>query len=220
MMLQLLHGPAIKSSREKLTQIKTKFSLDNVVVFDEKASLQQILTNLQSQPLFGAERLVVLENPPDNLTFDSLDFDDSLSMVLWFDHEVLKTKPIIKEIQDLKGAILFFPLEREVSIFPLLDYLAAGDKKAFLEIEKLKKTDFDIQYFIIMIFYLLRNLIVTPKNTPQFVKDKIQRQRKDLSLKKITSLYKGILEIDFKIKSGFLEKDQAEFLLVTRFLRG
>ncbi|MBI4035592.1 hypothetical protein HY383_01460 [Candidatus Daviesbacteria bacterium] len=216
MMLQLLHGPAIRSSRERLVLIKGKFSLDNVTVFDGKTNLQQILANLQNQSLFESERLVVLENPPDDFQFPN--FNSQLSIVLWFDHEVSKTKPIIKVVQELKGGILFFPEEREASIFPFLDYLAAGDKKAFVEIDKLKKSNFEIQYFITMVFYLLRNLVVTPKTAPQFVKDKLQKQRKNLSQDKIKRLYKDILEIDFKIKSGLLEKDQAEFLLVRKFI--
>ncbi|MBI2338144.1 hypothetical protein HYU95_03075 [Candidatus Daviesbacteria bacterium] len=69
-----------------------------------------------------------------------------------------------------------------------------------------------------MSFYLLRNLAVTSKKAPQFVKDKLQRQRKNFSLEKVISLYKEVLEIDFKIKSGLLEKPQAEFLLVNKFL--
>lgn len=215
-MLQLLHGPAIRSSRERLVLIKGKFSLDNVTVFDGKTNLQQILANLQNQSLFESERLVVLENPPDDFQFPN--FNSQLSIVLWFDHEVSKTKPIIKVVQELKGGILFFPEEREASIFPFLDYLAAGDKKAFVEIDKLKKSNFEIQYFITMVFYLLRNLVVTPKTAPQFVKDKLQKQRKNLSQDKIKRLYKDILEIDFKIKSGLLEKDQAEFLLVRKFI--
>ena len=116
------------------------------------------------------------------------------------------------------GQILFFPEGKEVSVFPLLDHLANGDKKAFLEIKKLKNGGFDIFYIITMVFYLLRNLVSTPKTAPQFVKDKLVRQRKNFSLERLTNLYKEILEIDFKIKSGLLEKDQAEFLLVNKFI--
>ena len=116
-----------------------------------------------------------------------------------------------------KGEVLFFPEAREVSVFPLLDYLANKDNKAFLEIKKLKNAGYDIFYFITMTFYLLRNLVATPKTAQQFVKDKLIRQRKNFSLERLTNLYKEILEIDFKIKSGLLEKDQAEFLLVNKF---
>lgn len=209
MKLLLLHGPAKEASRKKLISIKQKFDVNNVVVFEQGADLQTILGSLATPSLFSQQRLIVLENPPEDLTFDSFDYYDSLTLVLWFDHEVNQKK--------LKGEMLFFPEAKEISVFPFLNYLVASDKKAFLELEKLKKANFDMQYFITMVFYLLRNLAVTPKNAKPFMREKLERQRKNFNLEKITDLYKDILEIDFKIKSGLLEKPQAEFLLVNKF---
>lgn len=206
----LLHGPATQASRIKLQELRSKFHPENVMVFEDGADIKTIEVNLQSLSLFDGERLVIVENPPDglqNLTVDS----NSLMLIFWFDHEVNTKK--------YKGfEILFFPEGKEISVFPFLDLLASKDKKAYLEMEKLKKAGFDIYYFLTMIFYLLRNLVVTPKTVPHFVRDKLQRQRKNFPLEKITKLYKDMLEIDFKIKSGFLEKDQAEFLLVNKFM--
>lgn len=191
--------------------MRSKFPPDNVMVFEKGEDISIILTNLQSQSLFDRERLVILENPLEDLTFDS---SDSLTLILWFDHEIAEKKPVFEWVKKSKGEILFFPASKETSIFPLLDYLAAGDKKAFLEIEKSK---FDIHYIITMVFYLLRNLTATPKNAPLFVRQKLERQRKNFSLDKLKKLYQDILEIDFKLKSGLLEKDQAQFLLVNLF---
>lgn len=211
MKLLILHGPAKAASRKKLIEVKQKFDTNNVVVFEEGSDLQAILGSLATPSLFSDQQLIILENPPEDLTFDSLTLYDSLTLILWFDHEVNQKK--------LKGEVLFFPEAKEVSVFPFLDYLAAKDKSAFLELNKLKMAGFDTQYFIIMTFYLLRNLVVTPKSAPAFVKDKLTRQRKNFTQVTITNLYKDILEIDFKIKSGLLEKDQAEFLLINEFLR-
>lgn len=207
MKLLLLHGPAKDACRKKLISIKQQFDPNNVVVFEEGSDIQTILGTLATPSLFSDSQLVILENPPEDLTFDSFDSYDSLTLVLWFDHEVNQ--------KNLQGEVLFFPEAKEVSVFPFLDYLAVRDKKAFLELDKLKKAGFEIQYFITMVFYLLRNLVTTPKNAPAFVKDKLQRQRRNFSLDKITQLYGEILEIDFKIKSGLLEKDQAEFSLLS-----
>src|SRR3989344_2320011 len=210
MMPLLLHGPAIKASRIKLKELRDKFHPDNVVVFEGDGDIRTILANLQSGFLLEGERLVIVENPPDNL--QSLILDSySLMLILWFDHEIDPKKWPGFEI-------FFFPEARDVSVFPLLDYLAAKDRKAFLEIEKLKLAGFDIHYFLTMIFYLLRNLVTTPKTAPDFVKRKLARQRTEFDKKKIVSLYKDLLGIDFKIKSGLLEKPQAEFLLVNKFL--
>lgn len=206
----LLHGPAIKASRIKLVELRNKFQPENVLVFEKDEDADVILTNLHSLSLFGEERLVIIENPPEgfaNYTLNAI----PCTLIMWFDHEI--------DVNRWPGfEVLLFPESKEISVFPFLDYLAAKDKKAFLEIDKLKKGGFEIQYFITMVFYLLRNLLVTPKNAPGFVKDKLQRQRKNFSKEDLIKLYKNILELDFKIKSGLLEKDQAEFLLINHFL--
>lgn len=210
MKLLLLHGPAISSSRKKLSQLRQKFNQGNITSFEEGADTQTILTNLQSQSLFGGERLIIIENPLDelfsNFTLSTLPF----TLVLWFDHEVdTKKYP--------QAEVLFFPEAKEASVFPFLDMLAEKNKDAYLEMDKLKSAGFDSQYFITMVFYLLRSLIYQPKNMHPFAKQKAQKQRKNFSSEEIISLYKFILETDFKIKKGLLETDQAEFILVNKF---
>lgn len=206
----LLHGPAKIASRKQLVELKQKFDPNNAVVYEEGTDLQTILGGLATPSLFSNQGLIVLENPPEDFTGYTL-YPIPYTLVLWFDHKVdTKKWPDFKPI--------FFPESREVSVFPFLDYLAAGDSKAYLEMEKLKQAGFDIHYFLTMVFYLLRNLANTPKDAPAFVSDKLQRQRKNFSLEKITKLYKDILEIDFKIKKGYLEKSQAEFLLANKFI--
>lgn len=210
MMLLLLHGPAIEASRRKLQELKKKFNQDNVVVFEKGEDLGTILTNLQSVSFFDGERLVIVENPSDDLS-SLIPDSNSLKLILWFDHEVdTKKWPEFEP--------LFFPEAREVSVFPFLNYLAAKDQKAFLEIEKLKNAGFDIHYFLTMVFYLLRNLVYTPKSAKDFVRKKNARMRANFSQQELVYLYKFVLETDFKIKSGFLEKPQAEFLLVNKFV--
>lgn len=211
----LLHGPAINNSRSKLSALKQKFDTNNVVVFESGTNVQEILGGLMTQPLLDEDRLIILENPPEDFVNYPL-YPIPYTLIFWFDHEVSEKKKIMEWVKK-NGEIYFFPEAREVSVFPFLDYLAAKDNKAFLEIKKLKIGGFDIFYLITMTFYLLRNLGPTPKAAPQFVRQKLERQRKNFDLKKITKLYHEILDLDFKLKSGLLEKDQAEFLLVNKF---
>lgn len=200
-----------------MVAIKQKFDQHNVIVFDEGVDLQTILSSLVTPSLFSNQQLIILENLSEDFSFDSLTFPDSLTFLLWFDHEVSLKKPIYDWVKKSKGEMLLFQEAKEISVFPFLDYLASKDKKAFLELQKLKNAGFDIQYLVTMVFYLLRNLVVTPKTAPQFVRDKLQRQRRNFTPEKITNLYKEVLETDFKIKKGLLEKEQAEFLLVNLF---
>lgn len=211
----LLHGPAKVVSRKKLIEIKKAFDQNSVMVFEEGSDLQVVLGSLATPSLFSDQQLIILENPPEDFTNYPLPTTD-YQLILWFDHEILDKKPIMQWVKK-NGQVLFFPEAKEVSVFPFLDYLATKDNRAFLEIAKLKKGGFEIQYFMTMVFYLLRNLAVTPKNAPSFVKSKLEKQRKNFTLEKITNLYKDILGLDFKIKSGLLEKEQAEFSLINLF---
>src|SRR5689334_16974281 len=137
MKLRLLHGPAQISSRSKLLEIKKSFSSDDIVIFTEGANLQDILGTISTPSLLSTNQLIILENPPEDLVLGNI---NDLTLVLWFDHEVSTKKPILEAIKKNKGEILFFPAEKEASIFPLLDLLANRDKKAFLELSKLQKT--------------------------------------------------------------------------------
>lgn len=206
----LLHGPAKAASRKKLIELKQKFWANQVVVYEEGTDLQTIKNALLSQSLFSDQQLIILENPPEDF-FDLSLVTCRLSLILWFDHEI--------DTKKWSGfEVLFFPEAKEISVFPFLDLLAGKDKRAYLEFDKLKKAGFDIYYVLTMIFYLLRSLAVTPKKAPDFVRKKLDRQRVNFSPEKITDLYKEMLEVDFKIKSGLLEKSHAEFLLVQKFL--
>lgn len=219
MNLLLLHGSAKSASRKKLIELKQRFDPNNVVVFEEGSDLELILGNLITPSLFSEPQLTILENPSEDFT----NYQPPLrgpatnyQLILWFDHEVNQKKPIM-EWAKKNGRVLFSPESREISVFPLLDCLAAKERSAFLELAKLKKAGFDIQYFITMVFYLLRNLVSTPKNAKPFMIEKLQRQRRNFSMEQLTNLYKDVLEIDFKIKSGLLERAQAEFSLVNLF---
>ncbi|OGE29504.1 hypothetical protein A2867_00865 [Candidatus Daviesbacteria bacterium RIFCSPHIGHO2_01_FULL_40_11] len=212
MKLLLLHGPAIETSRRKLQELKKQFNLDSVVVFDSEASAGQVVADFLTVPMFSEKRLIIWENPSEVFTLPTTNDQLPATMVLWFDREV--------DVKKWPGyEPLFFPEAKEVSVFPFLDFLAAKDQKAFLEMEKFKKAGFDIHYLLTMAFYLLRSLAVTPKNAPDFVRKKLARQRTRFSMEDVKNLYKDLLEIDFKIKSGLLEQSQAEFLLVNKFLK-
>lgn len=214
MKLLLLHGSGISSSRKKLLELKQKFDPGSVITFDPSAQWPaqdpgQIMASLQTMSMFGEERLVIIENPSVDLVLDLSPLTSHLSLILWFDHEIDPKKYP-------KAEVLFFPEGREISVFPFLDLLANKNPEAFLEMDKLKKA-YDSQYVITMVFYLLRSLVYLPAKSSEWVKKKAARQRANFTDEDIKNLYKFILEVDFKVKSGLMEPSQAEFLLVHRF---
>lgn len=213
--LHLLHGPAVTSSRKKLTELKKQFDSNNTVVFEQGTSLEIIKNNLSATSLFSDNRLVILENPPEDFNYE---LSTICELVLWFDHEVSEKKPLMAWVRSNKGQITFFKEEKEVSVFPFLDCLGNKDKHAYLKLDQLRGENLESQYIITMIFYLLRSLTVIRKNAPQFVRQKLLKQKKNFSDKDLINLYRFVLETDFKIKSGLMEPAQAEFLLVGRFV--
>lgn len=220
MKVALLHGPAQISSRSKLLEIKKSFTPDEIVTFSEGSNLQDILGAISTPSLLSINQLIILENPPEDLLLPLIPDSNPLTIILWFDHEVSVKKPILEIVKQIKGEILFFPAEKEASIFPLLDMLGNRDKKAFIELNKLQKTHekfSDMQYLITMIFYLLRILLVTPESVAPFVRQKLDKQRKNFSKEELENLYHSTLETDFKIKSGLLDLKQAEFQLINEF---
>lgn len=212
MRLQLLHGPAIESSRNKLSDIRAKFDSANIVVFDSGANVAEILESIQTVSMFDGERLVVIEQPAEDLLPALLTVhSDQLTIVLWLSKEVdTKKYPGFQ--------VFFFPEGREISVFPFLRLLGSRSPQAFTEMKKLKEAGFENQYFITMILYLLRNLVVTPKKAADFVRDNNEKMRQNFTTDELINLYKSILEIDCKIKKGFMEVDQADFSLVSGFL--
>jgi|SRR3989344_1940631 len=213
MKLQLLHGPAITSSRKKLLEIKGKFDSENIIIFEKGSDTSQIMDSLGTTPLFGEEQLAIFENPSEELTAKLLTINYKLlTIILWFDKEI--------DVKKFPGAeVSVFPESQEVSVFPFLRLLGGKDPKAFLELEKLKRAGFDSQYFITMILYLLRNLVSTPKKAAEFVRNNNEKMRKNFTRDELVDLYKSILEVDFKIKKGLIEESQTEFLLVQKFLQ-
>lgn len=216
MKLQLLHGPANAASRRHLIDLKKKFDQSSVIVFETEASIEDVLGSLMTVPLISEERLIVWENPSEDLTFNPFD-SSAVTLILWFDHEVSEKKSIMEWVKKSKGQVWYFPEGKEITVFPFLDLLALSDKKAYLEIDKLKKGGVNIFYLITMIYYLLRNLMVTPKNAPDFVRKKLIKQKEKFNMEKIKNLYKNILETEFKLKKGLLEDEQAKFSLVDLF---
>ena len=217
MKLHLLHGPAVTSSRKKLGEMKRRFDASSVLVFEKGADIKQLLDNLYSLSLLGDQRLVVLENLPEDLKLDYIN-QEGLNLIFWFNHQLDEKREVFKFVSQNKGQVLFFPEGKEISVFPFLDKLAFGDKDAFLELKRLKSAGYDSQYIITMILYLLRSLTAPPIKAPAFVMDKLKKQRVNFSQERFVNLYRSVLEVDFKIKKGLLELKQADFIVVSKFI--
>ncbi len=211
----LLHGPAKIASRTKLFQLKSSLNSEEVTYFDEGSNSSEIVSAIQTIPMFGSVRTIVLENPDTNLQLDTT--FDQVNLLVWFDSDVSKSS-VYKQFVDHKKEILFFAEGQELTVFPFLDMLGNRKKTAFVEIERLKMQSFDIYYFLTMAYYLLRNLTVLPQKLSPFQKQKLAKQKNNFSEKELITIFQNLLKLEFQLKSGLIDSKQAEFRLINEFM--
>ena len=202
----------------KLTLIKRNFDPQEITDLAGKIFSQKEIDLLSGQSsLFSEKRLIIIDNPAE-FSFEKLNGDENLSLILKFSKTLPSSSLIIKNSLKYSPQITAFPEEKEQTIFPFLDNLAEKNPKGLLSLEALMR-EYGSQYLLTMIAFLLRRFVVTPKKLPEFVLKKIANQRKNFSPERIKELYLKTIETDFKIKSGILEEAMAVKLLTQEFLK-
>lgn len=219
MRLLLLHGPGIINSRNQLIIIKKQFNEDSISVWEDKFNFSELINHLMTPALFSDKRLVILEKPSEEYNYTQLPKIADLTLVLWFDKELGVKSKILSYVKASMGEVKVFSEKQEATIFPFLDSLGNQDKKAFIELAKLKTQGIDTHYLITLIYYLLRNLVCIPQNAPSFVQKKMESQKANFKLEELINIYNNILNVDYKLKAGLIEKDQAEFYIINQFLK-
>lgn len=213
MNLILISGNAQAAISKKLSDIKKDFEALSITEALGNASI-----DFSSGSLFSEKRLIIFENPDIKVLEKILqNNDENLTAVFKFSKALEKSSPILKKAQEGKAEILIFDESRETSVFPLLDMLGMKNPKAYLEFEKNYK-EFGGQYILTMLAYFLRRMVVKPKPGSDFMRQKIESQKKNFNLKKIQDLYKEIIETDFKIKQGLSEEKIGVTMLVQKIL--
>lgn len=213
MKLILIHGSLQTAVLNKLSQIKKDFdALAITEVSDANFNFSS------SSGLFSDKRLIILENP-DLKTIEKvlIETDPDLTVVAKFSKTLEKSSPILKKLTGSDAEIITFDETNQISIFPWLDMLGTKNKNSLKEFEK-NYSEFGGQYLLIMLSYFLRRMIQKPKSSSDFMRQKIESQKKNFPIETIKSLYKEIIETDFKIKQGLIEEKLALTLLVGKIL--
>lgn len=214
MKLILLHGNFQDALLKKLSQIKKEFDPLSITEISEAGPG----FNLSSPGLFSSDRMVIFENP-DIKTVEKavLEMDESLTILFKFSKSLEKSSQVLKKVLENKGEIFVFDESNQASIFPFLDMLGTKNKNSFIEFEK-NYSEFGGQYLLTMVAYFLRRMIAKPKPGSDFMRQKIENQKRNFSPEKIKSLYKEIIDADFKIKQGLVEEKLGVTLLVRKIL--
>ncbi len=214
MKLILIHGSLQDSALKKVSALKKDY---------DPLSVTEIGTadsgfNLASPGLFSETRLVILENP-DLKTVEKAakQTDPNLTVLIKFNKSLEKASPILKKILQAKGEVYEFNENNQTSIFPLLDMLGTKNKNSFKEFEK-NYAEFGGQYLLTMLAYFLRRMIQKPKSGSDFMRQKIESQKRNFPQNQIVKLYREIIETDFKIKQGLVEEHLGVTMLVQKIL--
>lgn len=217
-MITLIYGNGLTEISKKISEIKKRFEPLAVQVFSNKqTAFEQALIGLSSGGLFSDARLAILEDYDDKIDLTKILNDDQLNVVLIIRKNLTPSNNLLKQATQLKAQIFNFSEEGETNIFPFLDNLADKNPRAMQQLED-HFDEWGGQYILTMVFYMLRRMIQDPKKLPQFVQQKILKQKQNFPLEKITDLYKSVLETDYKIKSGLIEEKIGMTLLINKIL--
>jgi DNA polymerase III delta subunit len=212
MKLILIHGSFQEPAFSKLAQIKKDF---NPLSITESSGS---VFNISSPGLFSEKRLIIVENPDLKVVEKVIDQTDSeLTIVLKFSKLLEKSSPILKKALEIKAEVLTFTEVNQTSIFPLLDLLGNKSQNSFKEFEK-NYSEFGAQYLLTMLAYFLRRMTQKEKSSSDFMRQKIESQKRNFPLNKIEELYREIIETDFKIKQGLLEEKLGLTMLIGKIL--
>lgn len=219
MKLILIHGNALSAISRKISEFKQKFdSLSITEINGKESSFHDAVVKLSTGDLFSESRLVILEQFDEKIDISKLPDDKELTVVLKYPKPLTEASQILKNARTLNAQIIPLSERDEISVFPFLDALAdKNSQKAFTELDKLY-AEYGAQYLLTMIFYLFRKLVIRPKKAQQYAIDKVNKQKRNFDIAKVTTLYKFGIETDFKIKSGLLEEKMGLTMLVERIL--
>lgn len=197
-MITILHGDNIFASRKELDRIKTSFEGEIISLDGKKLSETDFVQATQSQSLLQENRLVVVENllsDKNRKISNFLNINDDL--IFWEDKELGKT--VLDEFKEVKTKVLLF--KTPTTIFKFCDALSPknGPNLVTLLRECLKTGE--PEYVFIMIVRQFR-LMLNPGGSAPWQQAKMMSQSKSFGQGRLKEIYKQLLEIDYKTKTG------------------
>lgn len=208
----ILHGDNVVISRQKLTeQIKANQAKEIIRLDGKKLDQTQLIQALESQSLFGDEKLVVIENlltrqrskEKDQLIAIIADPSQQTPVILWEPKEA--TKPNLNKLKNFQATLFKTP----ASIFKFLDSFRPGSAKLLLNLvhNQLKTETPELIFY--MLSRRVSDLIIAndPKSIPllkgaPWQKTRLISQAKAFTQDQLLALHRQLLKIDESIKTG------------------
>lgn len=215
-MITLLHGDNIVASRNYLNQIVDKEKLKGIQDIErlngETIALEDVKQALESQSLFGSDRLVIVEN-----IFSRKKSKEKEIITKYLKQSEINNKLIIWEpksvhpstIRGLASKFTVRVFKLDPKIFKFLDAISPKNTKQMLILlQQVKKTD-EAE----LIFYLLHrrisDLIVAKdlrgrgfEKRQNWQISRLLNQSSRFSMEQLISLHNKLYETDYQIKTG------------------
>jgi DNA polymerase III delta subunit len=206
----ILHGENVIKSRDQLVASINQAKEDGkeiVRLNAKKISLADLETALQKTSLFGTEQLVIIEelhslprSKKKNLLIDTIS-QANVDVVLWEKRDLTKT--MLKKFP--KAQVEHFKLTN--SLFNWLDAFSpkTSTEKHLKLMKEAQQTNGE-HMCLVMLARQIRMLIQTKEGErpagPPFVVNKLKKQAKDFSLKKLLDIHQRLFEIDLDVKTS------------------
>lgn len=208
-MFILLHGDDIDASRNALNLFRT--GQDEVISFDgKKITIDELTQAAESVSLFGEKRLIIIENlfskgskeDLKNITSYLSSVDSSYDIIIWEGKSVGKRET--NKLGDI-WQIKEFSIPK--IIFTLMESIKPGNNKRMIELIKIareyKASD---EFIFLMMVRQIRMLLLAKENglsgMPSWMAGKFSKQAGYFETEELILLYKKLLGIDIKQKTG------------------
>lgn len=213
-MIHLFHGEHVEASRKELAELKANYIKGEVVELDGKTlSVTDLITATETGSMFDQKRLVIVENLFARLNKKRGEKDEFLvclnrfpkdtEIVFWEAKELPKT--LINEFPKSTDVALFRPHR---SVFSFVESLRPAREKELLDYFDLALSSESPEMIFAMLVRQFRYLIMV-KDLGKNVKDlspwqisRFLKQSQYFTLPHLLEMYKKLLEIDVKIKTG------------------
>ena len=205
----IIHGDNPVGSRDllnqKISDYKQKGVKDIVRLDGKKVSLNQIIQSIESQSLFGTDRLVIIENlitrPKSSIKNEIISYLKNLEtpeIMIWEPKKLTKTQ--IKPFKFAKNQ----EFKISSTIFSFLDSLSGNKKQiAHKYLESIKANSPGSIFYMLsrQIRLIIQTLDPEMKIAP-WQKSKLTSQLKKIGIEKILWIHHQLLQIDERIKTG------------------
>ena len=195
-MLTLIHGDDTARSRMALQEEKLKYTGSEVIVLNGgQISISELTLATESNSLFSTPKLIIIEN--------ILKENQMHTIIIWEDRKI-EAGPIKKYFSKAKLMSFDFPAQ----LFKFLDSISPHNEKNLLYSyhDLLKKEAAELIFVMLLrqFRYMLmaKDLKGEVAELPSWQAQKLYRQASFFTLENLISLYRQLISIDYRIKTG------------------